>query len=298
MKGEFATGRLRFVEHMGFLDVWSFVGEGVGAALYILGVMTDSVIVMSLGIALVGSAVVALIAHLGVRAHLAWRAVAKFRTAWVSRGTVFMGLFLAFSLGSLIARFFQMSSLQSALMMAAVVFAVLVIIYAGMMLRSMRAITIWNTLYLPTTFSIHSLATALVIFVAFVESAGVGRGYESLSMQGAILLLLLSGLVSIIYLFNIKRSVAVHASLDRLLKGILRSKVLWGAGFVGIVLPLCALLALWTLGDSLGYGATTLICVLAAGCRLYGDYAYRFSIVKSGAYEPVIPPEYRAYSAA
>lgn len=291
MKNEFKTGGVRFVEHMGFLDVWSFLGEGVGATLYILGVMSDSLLIMLLGIAFVGTAVIALTAHLGVRAHLAWRAVTKFKKSWVSRGTVFIGSFLAFSVISLITGFFpKMDSLQKPLMMTAVVLAVLVIIYAGMMLRSMKAVTIWHTFYLPTAFSLHSVATALVIFVALVESIGVGQSSIALSKQVVALCLLLSLFISIIYLLQIKRSAGVLASLDRLVKGMLHAKFVWGAGFVGIVFPLLALLVLWFLDDSLGKSMTSLISVLAVGCRLYGDYSYRYCIVKSGAYEPVVPP--------
>lgn len=294
MKSEFATGRVRFVEHMGFLDVWSFLGEGVGATLYILGVFSGSVVVQWLGVAFVATAVVALLAHLGVRAHLAWRAITKFRTAWVSRGTVFMGVFLASAIGAHLAAMLQMNGLARFATGLAVVAAVLVIIYAGMMLRSMRAVTIWNTLFLPAAFSIHSVATGLTVFAALATALRLDPGLVAGAVQGAVVMLVVSALVSAAYLSNVKRSTGVLASLERLLKGMLRPRFLWGAGLVGTLVPLCLLLVIWLAGAGLGYGAALLLAIVAAGCRLYGDYAYRLSIVKSGAYEPIIPPPYRA----
>jgi len=293
MKSEFATGRVRFVEHMGFLDAWSFLAEGVGATLYILGVFSGNVIVQWLGVAFVVTAVIALLAHLGVRAHLAWRAITKFRTAWVSRGTVFMGVFLASAVGAQLAGMLQMNGLAQFATGVAVVAAVLVIIYAGMMLRSMRAVTIWNTLFLPTAFSFHSVASGLTVFVALATALRLDAGLAARAVLCALVMLVLSALVSAAYLSKVKRSTGVLASLERLLKGMLRSRFLWGAGLVGTLVPLCLLLVLWMAGPGLGYGASLLLAVVAAGCRLYGDYAYRLSIVKSGAYEPIIPPPYR-----
>lgn len=291
-RGEFKTGGVRFVEHMSFLEALSFVGEGVGAALYILGASFDSLIAMVLGIAFVGAAVIALVAHLG-RPHLAWRAVTRIRASWVSRGTLFIGLFTAFSISAVAAGFVPiLGALQGSLTVLALICAVLVIIYAGMMLRSMKAVTLWHTLHLPATFSCHSVATALVIFVALAETVGAGQSGGYLLIQAAVAFLLLSFLMSLIYFLQIKRSIAVQASLDRLLNGALRSQLLGGALFVGILVPLCAILLLWFFGDDLGRGAMAML-ILAAGSRLYGDYAYRYSIVKAGAYEPVAPPSKR-----
>lgn len=291
MESEFITGKVRFVEHMAFLEVISFWGEGVGAALYILGAIYESMIVMLLGIAFVIVAMVALMAHLGKRAHLAWRAITKIKTSWVSRGSLFIGLFLIFSVISLVASFTpEMGALQYPLKVTTCVLAGLVIIYAGMMLRSMKAVTIWHTYHLPVAFSLHSITTALVIFLAVVESIGIGQITGSFFIKAATLGLLLSFVVSIIYLAQIKHTTGVLASLDRLLRGMLRVTFLWGAGFVGIVVPLAALSVLWFLDDNLGHSMTVLISLFATGCRLYGDYAFRYSIVKSGAYEPVVPP--------
>jgi formate-dependent nitrite reductase membrane component NrfD len=289
-RNEFKTGGVRFVDNLAFLEVFSFLGEGVGGVLFILGVIYDSYAAVFLGIAFVGTAVVALIVHLGKRAHIAWRAITKIRSSWVSRGTLFISLFMMFSVLYLMATLFpKMHALQAPLINITCIFAVLVVIYAGMMLRSMRAVSIWHTYYLPITFTHHSISTALVVFVGIAMFFGTVENSGPSLLKIALLSMLITFCVTIWYLLAVNRSVAVHASLDRLVRGKLRMMFFLGASIVGIVLPSIALLVLWIF-DDLGQSILSSICLVAIGCRLFGDFAYRLSIAKAGAYEPVSPP--------
>ena len=282
MRGEFRTGSTRFVEHMGFLEVSSFVGEGVGAALYLLGVYTNQRSIVALGVGFVALAVVALLSHLGTRAHLGWRALARIRTSWVSRGSLFISVFMALAVPALGAAYIDaLAPLQKPLTVGALVFAPLVILYAGMMLRSMKAVTLWRNALVPLAFIAHSLSTALVIVWAMAQAAGWDLTQVAWLRPAAIGGLLLAAGLSAVHLLSATRTAAIKASLDRLFAGSLRATSIGGAGVAGLAVPLAVLLA--------GVGGP-LLAVLAALCRLFGDYAYRLSVVKAGAYEPIVPP--------
>jgi formate-dependent nitrite reductase membrane component NrfD len=294
MVPEFATSRTRFVEHMGFLEVLSFFGEGVGAGLYILGVISNQPLVMLLGVVFVAIAVVALVAHLGSRAHLAWRAITKFKTSWVSRGSLFISLFMAFSVpGLMVSQIPILASLEKPLTILAFIFAPLVIIYAGMMLRSMKAVTLWRSYYLPVGFSSHSVASALILFWCYAQFAGLNKDIMSWLQPATIICLLLSAAIAILHLVNIPRSAGIEASLDRLFRGKLRTRLILGAGGLGIIVPLVLALLSWLAAAQLGQGTVMVLLAVAAVVRLFGDYAYRSAFVMAGAYEPIVPPPSR-----
>lgn len=289
---EFATSRVRFVEHMGFLEVFSFCGEGIGGALFIAGMVLQQPVLVALGIGAVFSAVIALLMHLGSRALLSWRALRMVRTSWVSRGSLFISLFMLFSMSYVVSLYANLSiGLQNMAMYLADVCAVLVIIYAGMMLRSMKAVVLWRSLYLPAAFVLHSSASALV--VSFVYIAVVGQSEPDFVVKIiALLLLLCSAAVSAIHVVSAKKTPAIQSSIHRMFSGIVSKTMLWGALVCGIVVPVSGLvLSVFFPSDSIVYSALLIIVVFS---RLYGDYAYRLSIVKCGAYEPIVPPRSRA----
>ena len=103
MSQKFNTG-IRFNHNFGTLEVWSFIGEGVGAVLYIAGVLTDRVLPEALGVALLVLAIGVLRAHLGQPTR-GWRALTKVANAWVSRGTLVIATFTGLAAASVAARY-------------------------------------------------------------------------------------------------------------------------------------------------------------------------------------------------
>lgn len=284
----YSTG-VRFNHQLGILETLSFVGEGVGAALYITATLTGQPAIAVLGIVFVVGAVAALGAHLG-KPGRGWRAVRRLATSWVSRGVLMMSGFLGFATLSLAAAYIDvLGPLQKPLTVMALIFAAVVIVYAGMLLRSMRAIRLWRGPFVPLSFSAHSLATALIIAWAMAPwlAAHLAR-LEWLLPVGAGCLVLCS-VLSAMHLLRVERSAGVKASIDRLFAGDLRNDFIWGAGVLGIVVPLAGLIAFWSVTASLGHEATGALFVLVAICRLYGDFAYRNAVVLAGAYEPIFP---------
>lgn len=276
MSQKYQTG-VRFNHHLGVLETLSFLGEGVGAALYAIAVVTDQWLLAVLGILLVVGAVVSLLNHLG-RPLRSWRAITRVGSSWVSRGTLFIGIFVALATLSVAVRLVDLAALRGVLEVAALMVAVPVMIYAGMLLRSMRAIRLWRGPFVPLAFVTHSSATALTLAWALTPLLG---GSAAWLQPAAVVALILSAALSVMHLLRVERSEGVRASLERLFAGDQRMSLVGGGGVFGIAVPLLALAAL-------APGATP-VMLAAALCRLYGDFAYRNAIVLAGAYEPVMP---------
>jgi formate-dependent nitrite reductase membrane component NrfD len=289
MSDKYSTG-VRFNHGIGTLEILSFVGEGVGAMLFILSVVLGGQLAISvLGIGFVVFAVLVLRAHLGQPTR-GWRALTRLLTSWVSRGTLVISFFCGFATLSVVARYIGvLQPLQGVLTVLALVFAVAVVVYAGMLLRSMRAIRLWRGPFMPLTFVSHSVASGLTIVGAMVAWLGAGQAsYEWLQPAG-LGSLVLCALLSVVHLYGVERSVGTEASRVRLLHGDLRARFSWGAGVLGILVPLVVWLAAYVLSAITGPEVATAVFVVAALCRLYGDYAYRSCIVRAGAYEPLLP---------
>lgn len=283
MTAKYSTG-VRFNHTFGPLEVWSFFGEGVGGVLYLAGVAAGSPLLEWLGLGFVVAAVLVLLSHLG-KPGRSWRTITRLGSAWVSRGTLAIGLFTAFAALSLVASLLGfLQPYQTLATWIAVVIAFPMIIYAGMMLRSIRAIRLWRSALLPASFVAHSAATGLTL--AFGVAAVTGQGLAPWLCPAAIAALVAAAVLSALHLSNVESSAGTQASLRRLQSGDLRQRFVVGAGVVGIAVPLAALAIVALTG-----AAVVALAVVAAVSRFYGDYMYRLSVVTAGAYEPIFPAQ-------
>lgn len=279
MSQKFNTG-VRFNHGMGILETLSFVGEGVGAALFIAAYKTSQVPASVLGILFVVGAAVALRSHLGQPSR-SFRAFTRLKTAWVSRGTLVIAGFLASSVGSIVAGYLPPLAVLKPLATAvALAFAVPVIIYAGMLLRSMRAIRLWRGIFVPMSFSTHSFATGLTVLWALALLTDSNMTPLGWVLSAALAFLVLAAAAAAAHLVATESSEGTRASIGRLTHGNLRMQFFVSGGLVGIAVPFACL----------ALGSQSLpLCLIAAAARLYGDFAYRHSIVVAGAYEPIMP---------
>lgn len=276
----FTTG-IRFVNHMGVLEALSFIGEATGGALFILAVAAGLLTPAVLAVGMVGFAVVVLLAHLG-KPLRAWRAISKPRTSWVSRGTLAISGFLGAAVLALMP-----TPLQGLTKVAALVLAPVIIIYGGMLLRSYRAVRFWRGPYLPLGFAAQGFATASILMLALIAWFAGEHPASSWLYGLAFVSLLLSAGFAALHWMRAEQSQGVQASKQRLLAGDLRNLFVWGAGVAGLLVPVIGLV----LAKSLEAGSvlTALVFALVVASRFWGDYAYRCSIVKAGAYEPMVP---------
>lgn len=283
MKQKYQPG-VRFNHNMSLLETLSFFGEGVGAALYVAATLSGQPALAVVGIVLVIGAVVALLAHLGQPLR-AWRAVLRVATSTVSRGTICISAFLGLAiLAQGAPRVPPLAPYQDSLIMLSLVAALPVVVYAGMLLRSMRAIRLWRGPFVPLSFVSHSAASGVTIAACAATGSAACAPLATIALG----LLLLAAMMSALHLVRVERSVGVQASLARLLGGDLKRRFVVGGGVAGLVVPVVGLGTLALVGGA-GGALAGLLAVLVVAARLYGDFAYRNGIVTAGAYEPITP---------
>jgi len=287
-KGYAFTAGIRFNQELGLLEVLSFWGEGVGAATYLAAILSNNFLLATTGLLFVVFAVMALVAHLG-KAGRSWRVPANLATAWVSRGSVIIAGFVG---SGLIWSYLSYVDVQGPYRLLAFLvsfaFAVLLMFYAGWLLGSMKAVKLWNGILFPVTFVSHSVTSGIVILACLNRTVSDGSEFTLYVAQIALASLAISFVLTVMHLRRSGNSLAVYASLARLADGGLKVIFLGAAIILGLVVPffLIAACAWWR--DIIAYEFAVTLAVVTVVSRLLGDLAYRYAVVRAGAYEPIL----------
>ena len=284
-------GTLRFAPGFKLQTRWGlseasvFTLECAGAPLVALAAITQAGIpATATGVAFVVAAIALLLNHLG-RPLRSWRAIANFRHAWISRGSVALTLVVVVGLWHLLVQATADAPGDSATQ--AVIAVVLLFLgafigtYPGFVLSSSPAIPFWNSALLPVLSLLQGVSAALLLLAAFLAGSGNGLPWVG---PAALMTLTALGILLALYVGVMRgRDGAARESANYLLR-CHPGQFAFGACACGIVLPLVIVFA-WVAG-SVEMGLMTL--TLAAVARLAGDVALRHAFLKVGMYEPVV----------
>jgi formate-dependent nitrite reductase membrane component NrfD len=220
-----------------------------------------------------------------------WRAMANWRTSWISRGFVFNALFSAFGFlyalsESSTLQLLSGQTLNLFLRYAAISSAVLFAGYPGFMLSVVKAIPFWRSFLEPILFFLQALlgGTALHILSSLFISVDPTE----------ISLLLKLNLVSLILvMFLILAALIVKAShggtekisVNFLMKSSFSPLFIFGALGAGIIIPLFVLIGQMII--PLDFGENSFIYYLSMALELAGIYIAKYSILRAGAYKPL-----------
>jgi formate-dependent nitrite reductase membrane component NrfD len=162
----------------------------------------------------------------------------------------------------------------------AMVAAVVVMVYAGVVLARPRAIPYWHAASIPLQFLLSSAATALSIVFVMELANDVAIDTPELWIQVAFLAVLLGLVVG--HLMTKRDAPGKRESLDRLLHGQYRLAFVGGVIVVGTVLPLCStVVALAATDVREAFAIVTLVLLLPAG------FALRLLTLRVGIFPPM-----------
>jgi formate-dependent nitrite reductase membrane component NrfD len=211
----------------------------------------------------------------------------KPRNAWISRGAIsdfiFLGLVVLYVLPGLIpslpwsdAVFSQGDTFGRMLIVMAIFFALVIMVYPGFVLYYSRNIPLWNSIFTPILFLEYAVTGSFGLIGAMVVANG-----EALppSFYGVFLASLLITLVSVfVYLFerNSPGNSCIKASIGYLLKGK-ASGWFWFSQIVGSLLPIIMLGMMMTKGI---FPAS--IVILTGVCTILGSFTFRYSQLLAG----------------
>jgi len=205
------------------------------------------------------------------------------KTSWISRGLIFVSLFLILGLIHMILT--QWANPFIALLIVANIFAFLTIIYGGFAMNYVNGIPLWNTALLPILYVISGLwggAEVILGITLATDMIIIGVAIEEW-----IRILLIGFIILIpVYLMSVRyTSLTGQASVRSMVMGKWASLFWIAVVIVGMVIPLTAVINSFVIGLE----ATPVAFLYAAiFCGLLGDLAMRYLILRCGLYSPLI----------
>jgi len=215
-----------------------------------------------------------------------WRIVfsSGWQTSWISRGLIFVSLFLILGLVHLALATWANSVI--ALLVVVNIFAFLTIIYGGFAMNYVNGIPLWNTALLPVLYVISGLWGGAEVTLGIALANGeIGTG---IVIEEWIRILLIGFLVLIpVYLLSTRYiSITGQASVKYMVQGKW-SPLFWIAVvFLGMAIPLAAIITSFVVGLEETSRAFLYIAII---CGLIGDLSVRYLILRCGLYSPLIP---------
>ncbi len=266
-----------------------FLG-GAGAGLFLISLYIEHAWAGALGLLVVAFGTLLLFFDLG-RPERFWRAFFHPQSSWISRGCFFITLLVLF--GGLHAAVelsvFALpagSALGSWIEGLAAATAVLVMVYTGFVLSPSPAIPFWNSAFFPAIFFVYSLLAGIDILI-LASPALPGSPLDLIFLErsqnylAAICLLLVLSHLSVMS----SSALAARESMRLLTRGRWALPFLGGVLGAGLIIPLALS---WAAGLSSQAQALFAFTVLLALLRLFGDYLFRFLVVRAGLYDPLL----------
>lgn len=285
-----------------------FFAMGVGGGLYLLRLLLDVGMGRILGVNTADAASIILIAIGGAilivdlgQPQKVFRALINARSSWIARGAIADVIFLGAGISAILPEVEHLGSRPFAglpwsmhsgvgitLQLIAGAAAIVVIIYAGLVLAAWPAIPFWNTPLVPLQFLLYGLSGALaMVFVTLPvvgPMAGKAGPIKSLEIMQLLLLLLLAGLTAA-HMGKAKSAHPAAKESARLLtRGALASTFMAGVVGTGQLLPL-----ILTAAAYLATGPTELWLLAVSGSlALVGNFLSRLCTLRAGIYGPYL----------
>lgn len=267
-----------------------FLG-GAGAGLFLISLYIDHAWAGALGLLVVILGTLLLFLDLG-RPERFWRAFFRPQSSWISRGCFFITLLVVFG-GLHLASQFSVLGLESGNFLGtfakavAAATAILVMIYTGFVLSPSPAIPFWNSAFFPVIFFAYSLLAGIDILL--ISSPLLpGSALDLVSLERIQNYLALSCLVLVLSHLSVMSSSALAAreAIRLLTRGRWAILFLGGVIGAGLVIPLVlAWPIVWWRSEAQMVFAFTVILALL---RLFGDYLFRFLVIRVGLYDPLL----------
>jgi polysulfide reductase chain C len=272
------TPQRDWIEGHGILVAFALFFGGIAGGLYLAALYFDSMLGMFIAWLL------AMVTGMTDMAHLSkplrfWRMFLKPGSSWISRGFIFIWLFLGCAAIQLALSQWAPGTAETVFKVLAGIMAFGVAIYSGFVVGFVGAIKLWNSAIIPVLFVIAGFSGGLAILLL----ASLGDAAESISVAEITRLALIGYAVfAAIYLWvSTYESEAARDSVMRVLKGGI-APVFWiGVVLLGIVIPIIILYAT----------TASAAFAIAAVFAILGGIALRYVILKAGVYSPLLPAD-------
>lgn len=263
-----------------------FLG-GAGAGLFLVSLYMRHAWGEGLGLLVLVLGTLFLLIDLG-RPERFWRAFFRPRTSWISRGCFFITALVILGALEIVFEFLpvEFDAVHKAIRLAAALAAIAVMVYTGFVLSPSSAIPFWNSAFFPVIFFAYSLLAGidfLILASPLLPGPDIDLALLEKVQFGLVFLCLLMVLSHLSVMSG--SAVAARKSIQLLTKGKWGILFIGGVIGLGLVIPLLfAWPILWTSGFQAMFAVTAVLALL----RLFGDYLFRFLVIRAGHYDPLL----------
>ncbi|MFQ6116715.1 MAG: DmsC/YnfH family molybdoenzyme membrane anchor subunit [Candidatus Bipolaricaulia bacterium] len=214
-----------------------------------------------------------------------YRAFLRPQTSWISRGMIFIALFIVLGAAQMTLAYWSRSPLV--LLVVVDIVALLVTVYGGFAMNYVNGIPLWNTALLPVLYVVAGLwggaELALGVALAGGSLSRTGPGIEELIriLLAAFILIVAAYLISVRY-----GTKAGEISVKEIVVGR------WWPLFWGVVVLLGIAFPLGVVVNGLIAGlefTPAALLALSILFELLGDLSLRYLILRNGFYHPLTP---------
>ena len=283
-----STYQTEWITQRGILLWLAMYAGGLGGGLYLVSLYFDSFIGMLVSLLIVAGLKGGFhFAYLGKPLRF-WRIMLRPKTSWLTRGFIFVVLFVGFATLQLVLSHWLPGTVWEILLKVfAGLMAIGVVVYTGFVLNSVKAVSLWNSPLLPLLFAMcgllggFGLSTVIAMYGGNVDLHAAETGSRWL--------LVINALLIAIYLWRaVQRDETGRKSVMDQMRGQAAPAFWIGVIVLGIVAPLAVALFSSVAGE-------VIPTVLIAGviCELIGGLSVRYCLLKVGIYKPLFPrPSY------
>jgi polysulfide reductase chain C len=278
-----STPQTEWIKGQGVFICIAFFLGGVSGGLYLASAFFNNITGMFIGWLLSLCMCGFYLLHLGNRNPLRiWRMVLNPGTSWISRGLIFITLFIALTFIQLCLHLWLPGPAEVVFRVLAGIAAFVQSIYTGFALSYVNAIKFWNSALLPIVFVTCGFLGGLAILLA----VNLGGSHAQIAaIENVTRIALIAYIIMIIvYLWEATYTdaSAKTSTLD-LIRGS-NALVFWvGIVLCGMVIPLVISVGSYFMAET-----SVALFLLAIICEIIGGFSLRYAVLKEGNYIPLV----------
>lgn len=280
------TQQKNWIDGRGNFIAFAFFLGGISGGLFMASAYFDNLLGMFISWILSLCMGISYMIHLGQPSQ-SWRMFMKPRTSWISRGFIFIMLFIGLTFITLIlAQWFpDATGAITTFKVLAGIFAFAQSIYTGFAVSYVSAIKLWNSAILPILFVVCGFSGGLAIMMAIA----IGSNSTDITTIENITRITLIGfaVILIVYLWNSTYSSnAAKAAVARVVGGNIAPFFWIGVIIFGVIIPITVSVVTYFIGE-----APDALLLTAVVTEIIGGLSLRYVVLKGGTYEPLTSGE-------
>ena len=280
------TQQKNWIDGRGNFIAFAFFLGGISGGLFMAAAYFDNLLGMFIAWLLSLAMGLSYMIHLGQPSQF-WRMMSKPRTSWISRGFMFISLFIGLTFITLVLKEWapDATGAITVFKILAGIFAFAQSIYTGFAVSYVSAIKLWNSAILPILFVVCGFSGGLAIMMAIAIG---GNSAQITTIENITRITLIGfAVILIVYLWNATyNSTVAKEAVARIVGGEIAPFFWIGVIVFGVIIPIGI-----SVGTYFADSPSDALLITAVVTEIIGGLSLRYVVLKGGTYEPLTSGE-------